>query len=282
VALESVDALFLAHDDAAVWELFHENSKTSRYERHLTYAIHPSDETIVRAMARLRRVKPYADMPKVALPRDFPRTSTSLDEALRRRTTARRFGGGSIELAQLAKVMHASYGVTRDNVDTIFPRPFRIIPSGGALYPLELYVEALDVEGLERGLYHYDPEDHSLDLLRLEEDAAPPSRLFVQGELCLTAAAVIFVSAIFYRSTFKYGDRGYRFVLLEAGHLAQNAALTAVDLGLAFVEVGGYFDRDVDRYLGFDGLSESTVYVLLLGQPEEAPSPDDAVAGNGR
>ena len=75
----------------------------------------------------------------------------------------------------------------------------------------------------------------------------------------------MFVTAVFFRSTFKYGDRGYRFVLLEAGHLAQNACLAAAALGLAAAPIGGYFDRDVDRQLRLDGLSESSVYALLLG-----------------
>ena len=267
MALESVDRFLLAPDSKALWELFHENSKTSRHERHPTYPTHPSNQTIVRAMARLRRVKPYTDMAKVVLPKEFPHSSSTLDDALLRRTTARAFGAGPIGLAQLAKILQMSYGVSRENDETPFPRPFRIIPSGGALYPPELYVEARRVEGLERGLYHYDPEDHSLDLLRAGAADADVDGFFVQSDLASTATAIVYVTAIFYRSTFKYGDRGYRFVLIEAGHLVQNAALTALDLGLDVAPIGGYFDRDVDRYLAFDGVDESTVYVVLLGQP---------------
>jgi SagB-type dehydrogenase family enzyme len=88
----------------------------------------------------------------------------------------------------------------------------------------------------------------------------------VQQDLVESAAAVIFITAIFARSTFKYGDRGYRFILLEAGHLAQNANLAAQGMGLATTNIGGYADRLVDRYLDLDGLNESTVYVLLIGE----------------
>jgi SagB-type dehydrogenase family enzyme len=270
MALGSVERFLLSQDSKALWELFHENSKTSRHERHLMYPTHPSNQTIVRAMARLRRVKPYTDMAKIVLPTGFPRSSSTLDDVLVRRASARAFEGGAIELAHLAKILAMSYGVTRSNDETPFPRPFRAVPSGGALYPLELYVEATFVEGLERGLYHYDPEDHSLDLLRTGAPDADLNGFFVQSDLASAAAAIVFVSAIFYRSTFKYGDRGYRFVLIEAGHLAQNAALTALDLGLDAVGIGGYFDRDVDRYLAFDGIDESTVYVVFLGQPHAA------------
>jgi SagB-type dehydrogenase family enzyme len=266
LALESVDRLLLGEDSGAAWELFHENSKTSRYERHLTYPVHPSDAVIVQAMQRLRRVKPYTDLPKVELPA-IPRSSRSFDEVLLGRTSARGFSGGSIDLAQLAKILRMSYGVTRDNAQGPFPRPFRVVPSGGALYPLELYIHVEVVNGLESGLYHYDPEGHSLDVLPGKGGDTHPSRFLVQGDLASRAAACIFISAVFYRSTFKYGDRGYRFVLIEAGHLSQNAALCAVEMGLSALSVGGYFDRDIDRYLGFDGLNESVVCILLVGRP---------------
>lgn len=267
MGLEPVDQLLTSQDDNAVWELFHENSKTSRHERHLTYPIHPSDEMIVRAMARMRRVKPYTDSPKVDLPREHSPSSRGFDEVASARETARQISPGPIVLAHVAKVLQMSYGVTRDNVGTNFPRPFRVIPSGGALYPLEIYIYAAAVEDLEPGLYHYDPEEHCLDALPLSEHRVHPAPLFVQRDLVADAAAILFVSAIFQRSIFKYGDRGYRFVLLEAGHLGQNAVLSASATGLASATVGGFFDRELDRYLGFDGLSESTIYALLLGRP---------------
>jgi SagB-type dehydrogenase family enzyme len=272
MALEAVDEWLLEQQGDTSWELFHENSKMSRHERHQTYTLRPSDATIVRMMGRLRTVKPYGDYPKVRLPTEYPPSGRSFDSVLQHRTTARQFGGGPMRLDELAKLLHMSYGITRSNADTVFPRPFRTIPSGGALYPLELYVYASQVEGLERGLYHYDMEEQTLDVLHRRDDLARISRFLVQYDLALNAAAIMFVSAIFFRSTFKYGDRGYRFILIEAGHLAQNANLTAQEMGLAAACIGGYSDRDVDRYLGFDGLNESTVYILLFGQSGDGDS----------
>lgn len=255
--------------DQLACELFHENSKTSRYERDANFALHPSDAAIVSMMRRLRRVKPYTDFPHIALPTAFSPSRMGLDELVRTRETARGFAASSIQLGELAKVLFMSYGLARDNAGTPYPRPFRVIPSGGALYPLELYIYAADVSDLEQGLYHYDCEAHALSRLRTRNDRATLLRSFVQAELAADAAAVIMVSAIFVRSTFKYGDRGYRFVLLEAGHLVQNALLTAHGLGLAAAPIGGYMDRELDEYLGIDGLNESTVYVVLVGQPAE-------------
>jgi SagB-type dehydrogenase family enzyme len=284
VPLESIDRLLLAEGETALWELFHENSKMSRYERHPTYGVHPSDEDVVSVMLQLRRTRPFADAPKISLPTQVPRSTRDLDDVLQDRVTARAFGPGSIDLAELAKVLFMSYGVTRTNEGTHFPRPFRIVPSGGALYPLELYVQASRVAGLDAGLYHYDPEDHSLDVLRVGDEGEHVSQFFFQPDLAAGAAAIVFVSAVFHRSEFKYGDRAYRFVLLEAGHLGQNAIVCAVELGLGVAPIGGFLDRDVDRYLGFDGLTESTIYVVMLGAtddsdgagPRAAPSADGA------
>lgn len=271
MAPETLEEFLLDRGAEPVWELFHENSKLSAHEPHLYFGHHPSDATVLSVMRRLRTVKEYGDRPKLALPDELPPAGRSLDDTLLGRVTARRFGGGPIELAQLAKILRFAYGVTRDNAGTEFPRPFRTVPSGGALFPLELYVVVRAVEGLAPGLYHYDPEDHTLDALRTGEDGGRASgelaSHLVQGDLAREAAAAVVVSAVFFRSTFKYGDRGYRFVLLEAGHVGQNVLLTAGGLGLAATPVGGFMDRDVDRWLGLDGIDESVVYLLLIGPP---------------
>jgi SagB-type dehydrogenase family enzyme len=271
--LEAIDNLLLTSDSNANWELFHENSKTSFVEPHPTFKLWPSDEVIVGHMNMLRRVKPFTDAPKVELPRQLPGSTRSFDEVLFQRHTARAFDGEPIRLDQLAKVLIMSYGVNCINEGTIFPRPFRVMPSGGALYPLEIFVHASKVDGLAAGLYHYDPEDHNLDVLGERDDSDLILPLFVQQELARNAAAILFIAAVFGRTVFKYGDRGYRFVLLEAGHLAQNANLTAREMGLITANIGGYADRGVDRYLGLDGLNESAIYLMLLGHPgKEEPS----------
>lgn len=260
----------MAQDGEQVtWELFHENSKMSRNERHLTFSHQPSDATVVRVMRELRRVKSYEDHPKVPLPDELPAARGTFEAVLARRESARSFGPGEITLAQLAKVLLAGTAVTRPNDDSAYPNPFRAAPSGGALYPLEVYAVARHVTGLAPGLYHLDPEDRELDQLRgggsLDELAAH----LIQPQLAAECAAAVLVTAVFYRTTFKYGDRGYRFVLLEAGHMVQSACLAAAAIDVAATPIGGYSDRGVDRWLRLDGLSQSTVYALLIGRPDE-------------
>ena len=224
---------------------------------------------VVRAMNRLRTVKPYRDYAKLPLPADLPVSDAAFDDVAQHRVTARHFDASPMDLAQLAKVLHFSYGITRDNQDTHYPRPFRAVPSGGALYPLNIYVYAARVRGVAPGLYHFNPEERHLDILWVRDDLRTIESFLFQPELAAASAAVLFVSATFMRSTFKYSDRGYRFALIEAGHVAQNALLSAQALGLAGAPIGGYLDREVDRYLGLDGLNESVIYMLLLGGSSE-------------
>jgi SagB-type dehydrogenase family enzyme len=277
VTASAFERRLLAEDGDAVWELFHENSKTSRHERHLTYPVYPADTVIAAAMRRFRRVHRYPDFAKVRLPADLPPAARGLDEVLLTRRSARAFGSQPVSLPELAKVLRMSYGVSRDETGSGIDRPLRLAPSAGALYPLELFVYAARVDGLAAGLYHFDAENGDLDTLALAPHAELPAGLVVQADLAESAAATLFVAAVFFRSTFKYGDRGYRFVLLEAGHLVQNAILTAAALGLEAASIGGYFDRDVDRYLGMDGLNQSVVYMLHIGHPESGE-----ILGNGQ
>lgn len=265
MSLESVERELINPERDTIWEVFHENSKMSWYDQYPINKLHPSDAAVVRTMRLLHDVKPFKGAPRVQLPSSMPSSERSFDEVLHKRVSARQFNGEGVEIEQLAKILFMGYGVTRDNAGTHFPRPFRTVPSGGALYPLDIYVYASRVEGLEAGLYHYNPAEHSLDVLRIKDEAARVSKFFIQGDLAGNAAVVLFITATFIRTTFKYGDRGYRFIFLEAGHLAQNVNLTAQEMGLATTNVGGYVDRDVDRYLGLDGVNESAVYLLLVG-----------------
>lgn len=138
----------------------------------------------------------------------------------------------------------------------------RIIPSGGALYPLELYVFATRVEGVPAGVYHFDPLDRCLELL-----VADPPRLAdaLVDPVHARAPALFALTGVFWRSRFKYGQRGYRFALLEAGHAMQNALLAAAALELTALPIGGYYDSALDEFLGVNGVDESTVYLLAIG-----------------
>jgi SagB-type dehydrogenase family enzyme len=143
----------------------------------------------------------------------------------------------------------------------------RLVPSGGALYPLELYVLALAVVDVEQCALHYNPFRHRLEKLG-EAGRADVGQALVNPSLAERGAALLVVTAMFWRSRFKYGLRGYRFALLEAGHVVQNAVLAAATLGLAALPLGGFYDRRLDALVGADGLDEASVYALVLGGSE--------------
>ena len=163
-----------------------------------------------------------------------------------------------VRLRDIATLLAASCAALRRG--SSLRRP---VPSAGALYPLEAYVVAPAVSGLEPGVYHYDPFRHRLALLGRFAFADLRETLVDQSLADVTAALLV-VTGVFWRSRVKYGPRGYRFTLLEAGHLVQNALLASTDLELAALPLGGFHDAMLDRLVDADGLDEATLYAVVL------------------
>lgn len=248
-----------ATQDGQTWELFHENSKTSRYDAQ------PSIESIRARMAELWESLPYTGYPATELPVDPSPLGLSLLEAIRTRETAREMSSTELDLRAVGTMLELSYGTTRSNEDNEFPWPFRTVPSAGALYPLEIYFHSARIEGVRAGIHHYDPSRREIRRIRDGDFTRELSEALVQPNIAVDAAMVFFITAVFERSAFKYGDRGYRFTLLEAGHVAQNLNLVANGLGLGSINIGGFYDRQVDDILRIDGIAHSTVYMVAVG-----------------
>lgn len=251
-----------SEESGELWELFHENSKSSGFDDAV------SNDVVVDWMARLKNSLSYSGCPTVELPtRDsFPPFSMSLGDAIVRRHTPSQLKQGPIPLSMLASLLFFSYGINRTNEGTWFPRPFRNVPSGGGLFPLELYILVGEsVAGLSPGLYHYNPEENCVRRVREDVKATMFAACLYQPEIINNAAIVVFQTALFRRSTFKYKDRGYRFTLIEAGHVAQNLNLVATALGLGVWNIGGFQDRGIDRLLGIDGVNHASVYLHAIG-----------------
>jgi SagB-type dehydrogenase family enzyme len=191
----------------------------------------------------------------VALPAPTP-LGGSLADVLARRRSSQSDALRPIRASDLSAVLTACYAHGAGD-----RRP---VPSGGGLYPLELYVLVAAVNGIDRGVYHFHPfrsrlnRLDSLDWNAVRDALAAP-------DVFERAAALLVVTGMFSRTRFKYGPRGYRFALLEAGHLGQNAVLAATDLGLPALPIGGFFDRRLDAIVGADGLDEACLYTIALG-----------------
>ena len=245
-------------DDPA--ELFHE---ASRFYPDIVDTHPVGGSLLVRSRelqaSATRAVRRRSGLAAVRLPQPAPARG-SLDTLIAARRSTRTYANTPLALAQLSTLLRASCGVT----GALGSQPLRAAPSGGALYPLELYVAAQRVEGLECALYHVDPLRGVLERVRtLGCDEL--ADLTPYDELLVPSAAVAIISAVFWRSRFKYGSRAYRFALLEAGHVAQNYLLAATALGLSACPVGGFYDRKVDAFLGIDGLYEASLYLLPVG-----------------
>src|SRR5207245_9426145 len=144
-----------------------------------------------------------------------------------------------------------------------------VVPSGGARYPLEIFFHSATIEGLQAGLYHYNPAENHLRFLRKGDATNKIAEAMAYPDLAAGASLLVFITAVFERSIFKYGDRGYRFILLEAGHVAQNINLVTNALGLGGTNIGGFFDRQIDDFLGLDGVTHSTIYMIAIGKKME-------------
>ena len=261
MAERSTDELLgFARDSDPIWELFHENSKNRRQLLELNAR---SSADIQTEMQKFHESLPFPGYPNIALPvpgaLDYP-----LERAIAARESTRELSPRQITLQELTLILHHAYGMQRENSYVPFPPRTRAVPSAGALYPLEIFFYAATVPELTPGLYHYSPKEHCLHLLR----ALPAARIWeatLYPEFVRGAALSVFVTALFERSTWKYGARGYRYALIEAGAVAQNLGLVAAALDLGCFNLGGYVDGEIDELLGLDGVTHATVHMLCIG-----------------
>ncbi len=174
-----------------------------------------------------------------------------------------------MSLTQLATVLFYTYGITRyeDSQQRQYPR--RTVPSGGAIYPLELYALVSNVQGVAPGIYHYDVYAHVLEGVSTSPLTHQLTQNLLYQELAHGSAVVIALSAVFERPRFKYGELSYRLTLLEAGHAGQNLCLMATALGLAACPVAGFVEDGFNDLLGLNGVDESTLYLCVVGAAEE-------------
>lgn len=168
--------------------------------------------------------------------------ANSLEELLARRRSLREYPEAALSLAGVGQLLWAAQGVTQ-------AEGLRTAPSAGALFPLELFVAAGQVEGLAPGVYHYVIGRHQLVKTGDGDVRAALARVALSQSCVSAAPAVIVFTADYARTTGKYHQRGRRYVVMEVGHAAQNLFLQAEALGLATVPVGAFNDEAVARVL---------------------------------
>jgi SagB-type dehydrogenase family enzyme len=186
-------------------------------------------------------------------------------ETIEQRRSKRRFADTPLALPQLAQLIWATQGVT----SKLGNHPVRAAASAGALYPLETYLFVNDVEDVETGIYHYEVLQWRLAMLAEGNFGDRLTSACLRQGFCGDAGVVFAWGAVVDRCAMKYGDRAYRYIHLDAGHLGGQLQLAATGLGLGSVNIGAFFDDEVNDLLGLDGEKETVVYLTAVGTPAD-------------
>jgi SagB-type dehydrogenase family enzyme len=264
----------LSHsNDPRVAEDFLVNTRLRRGDREteLTIASYMSDA----GGALLSLVDSEPETARgLPLPPSVP-LQISLDGAIGRRASVRSFTGDAIDLPYLATIVRAAAGVTRVfEIELADGEPrqlhLRATASAGGLYPIELYVAAMAVERLPRRVYRYDAKRDALVEAGREDavDRLPDSFALSEDVVALSRAAVVFLLVGRpWRTMRKYGDRGMRFVFIEAGAMAENVDLASAALGFGAVDCASLYDDEIHELLEIDGVYRALVHAIVVGAP---------------
>ena len=263
--------------ESSLSEIYHENTKLAPLSaRAYTQTIAQKGKTAIAQTLMANPFKVYSlmDQAELAAP---PSEPNELERVIAARRSARRYTGEAVTREELSRLLLYTYG------KPVAGRAQRPVASGGALYPLELYVVPLNVEGLERGwVYHYNADQHTLDIVRREDRWEEFRRVVWLADMedVEKVSMVVVVTAVFARCTMKYLDRGYRLVLIEAGEVGHNLALLAASHGLGACLLGGFLDDQLSQLLDIDGVEEAPLLPVVVGRPAP-PKQVVKAGGNG-
>lgn len=222
--------------------------------------LYPTDET-AEEVSDITHIevfrKAYPRLPSLNLP-EIDKEESDFETLLEYRKSDRNFYDSPISLEELSKII----GSCRI-IDSERKPEKRTYPSGGARFPVELYVVSYKVNGLTNGAYHYNMKDKTLELL-LKEDLRKQRRQLISPYLENPAATIIFTSVIA-RSEVKYGLRAYPYSFIEAGHMGQNIQLAALEIGIGSCPVSGFVDDNVKKILDLTD-DEIPIYSISIGK----------------
>ncbi len=250
-------------------ELYHENTKLHPLTAQDLGIAPLSDFSAADLQAMSRAYKQYPNAPRVKLPaiEGIPQNGRTFDEVISSRRSLRDFADLDLDLDDLSKILHQSYGITGEVPSNRgFRQDLRSAPSAGALYPAEIYIAVRKVADVEPGIYHYNVPNHELELMMPGDPTEKIHEVCVGQEHVLKSSVVVLISGVLERIKLKYGERGYRYVLLDIGHLGQNIYLACTSLDLAVMTTCGFFDDEANKLLRIDGVDETAMYVAFIGK----------------
>lgn len=259
-----------------VAEEFLVNTRIRRFDSEFELSLQGFFYDAPAVMASMVGEEPALEDVQIPLPAGF-RLPMELGQAISRRRSRRHYSGESIRFEDIAAVIRAAAAVTATG-EVEHARGgrtllhFRITPSGGALYPIELHLAILNVDRVDSGLYRYDPLRDSLLLTAGQEEVERFLRTFAGGEETIDfsrAGAICLLIGRPWRAMRKYGPRGLRHLFIEAGHMAQNIHLACVGLGLGSVDCASIYDDEAHEVLHIDGVYETLVHTVVVGVSED-------------
>ncbi len=207
--------------------------------------------------------KGYPDAIKtIKLPNLEFNKEISFWQVILNRQSTRKFKNEPITISQLSLLLFGITGLTR-----IFPQvAFRTVPSAGGLYPIEVYPVVNNIENLNQGIYHYDLAKHRLELLKEGDFRLEIAKGCLDQKMAFNSAVDFVWTAIIERSRWKYLQRCYRYIYMDAGHIGQNFYLIAEALGLGACTIGAIYDDEINKLLDIDGTHETAIYVGVIGK----------------
>ena len=225
--------------------------------------------------AMSRAYKQYPNSTRVQLPaiENILNNNRTFEDVISARRSLRDFADLDISLDELSKILHQSYGITGELPgNKEFHQNLRSAPSAGALYPAEIYIAVRKVSGVEPGIYHYNVPNHEIELLIPGDPTEKMQEVCCGQEYVRQSSIVVLISGVLERTKLKYGERGYRYALLDIGHLGQNIYLSCTCLELAVMTTCGFFDDEANKLLRLDGVDETAMYVAFIGKRQTQAS----------
>jgi SagB-type dehydrogenase family enzyme len=214
---------------------------------------------------------PYKDyhtyLERITLPQPEATGDSNLWGALQHRRSRRKYiVEQSLSLQQLSSLLWATQGSTARWGEFLF----RTAPSAGGLYPVETYLSVRAVEGLKAGIYHFRPKAFDLEYLRQGDYSPQLARAALDQSILSDAQATFIWSALMERAKWKYRQRAYRYIYLDAGHICENLYLAAEALGLGVCAIGAFYDDRVNEIVELDGEAETVIYLATVGVRDES------------
>jgi SagB-type dehydrogenase family enzyme len=239
-----------------LYKFFHETTN-DRTEGGLVYI--PKNRNDWKEEWKTISYKEYRRGQKKSLP-DTQMESSHFMTLKKRNSDVSKILSQKLSIEDISSILMSGYGIVPSESKR------RTVPSGGSRFPLELYISVWgEIEGLARGNYHYDVRNHMLDVLHTTEVIKPSVISRYTNSLWATQAhGAVIISAVFERSIDKYGSRGYRYILLEAGHVGQNICLAAAERELATRPMGGVNEDVFEETLQLDREQEQIVYAFFI------------------